>query len=105
MKKILFSLLAVAAITSCSRVPMTGRKRVTLLPESMMQNMASTQYATFLSTNKPMIGTSDVEMVNRVSARIVNAVKDYYAKRPKLKDSIKVYLYLKKSLTEVYIYL
>ncbi len=85
MKKILLPLLlCLVGVNSCKRVPLTGRKQLTLLPETMMQSMASQQYATFLSTNKPSIGTSDAEMVDRVSSRIINVVKDFYAKRPKV---------------------
>jgi predicted Zn-dependent protease len=81
MKQVLISCLVVILFTQCSRVPLTGRKAVTLLPESMMQSMASGQYTSFLSQNKPMQGTSDAEMVNRVSRNIISVVEQYFTKK------------------------
>jgi predicted Zn-dependent protease len=83
IKQIIFCASALLISGACNRVPMTGRRSITLLPESMMQSMASAQYATFLSTNKPAQGTTDAEMVNRVSKRIVDAVDEYFVKRNK----------------------
>jgi hypothetical protein len=74
IKKIIIAAICIAGFTNCSRVPMTGRKSLNLLPESMMQSMAASQYTTFLTQNKPMQGTSDAQMVDRVSRRIVAAV-------------------------------
>jgi predicted Zn-dependent protease len=87
MKNILSTLIITCLLVGCgSKVIMTGRRQVKLLPESMMQNMAASQYASFLSTNKFVQGTTDAEMVNRVSKRIIGAVNDYYGKRNRMKD-------------------
>jgi predicted Zn-dependent protease len=83
MKKVILAVAICIGVVGCGRVPMTGRKSINLLPESMMQNMAASQYTTFLTQNKPMQGTTDAEMVNRVSSRIVAAVTDYFTKRNK----------------------
>jgi predicted Zn-dependent protease len=81
MKKIfLFSLVA-SALFSCSRNAVTGRKQLTLLPESQIQEMAASEYQTFLTQNK-VVSTSanrDAEMVRRVGQRIVSAVTKYYS--------------------------
>jgi predicted Zn-dependent protease len=86
MKKFILLVSIVTLCTmACHRVPLSGRKQLNLLPESMMINMAATQYTTFLSTNTPMQGTTDVEMVNRVSQRIVDQVTQYFTKKGEIK--------------------
>lgn len=64
---------------SCARVPLTGRKQLNLIPESTMDQMAVSQYRSFLSSNKVVANASnrDVEMVTRVGTRIANAVTQY----------------------------
>lgn len=64
---------------SCATVPLTGRKQLNLIPESTMDQMAVSQYQSFLSSNKVVTNPSnrDVEMVKRVGSRIANAVTQY----------------------------
>jgi hypothetical protein len=71
---IVFSLV----LFSCSIVPITGRKQVHLLPESMMSSMALTNYTDFLKTNPP-VSASDpgTKMVNKVGTKISAAVERY----------------------------
>ena len=86
MKKIFTSLLAVSLfITSCSTNSVTGRKQLTLLSESQLQQMAMTEYKTFLSQNKVVSSTAnrDAEMVRRVGSRIATAITNYYTKQGK----------------------
>lgn len=66
-------------ITSCARVPLTGRRQLNLIPESTMNQMALTQYQSFLTSNKVVTnpGNRDVEMVRRVGNRIATAVTKY----------------------------
>ena len=78
----LISLIAMAVvINACSKNPITGRSQLKLLPESQLQQMATTQYQQFLSTNKVVApsGNRDAEMVVRVGQRITKAVQDFYA--------------------------
>ncbi|CAL1519942.1 M48 family metallopeptidase [Chitinophaga sp. MM2321] len=80
MKKIGFLFpVCIGLIASCSRVPITGRSQLNLLPESTMQSMALQEYQTFLSSNKVVSqGTSkDADMVKRVGQRISAAVTRY----------------------------
>lgn len=77
MKKITtLSLLALLAF-SCSRVPLTGRRTMALIPESSMQSMAITQYKGFLGTNPPVKTGTDAQMLAKVGARLSKAVNDY----------------------------
>jgi predicted Zn-dependent protease len=83
IRKITFVFVLATLIISCSKNALTGKKQLTLLPESELQTMATTEYQQFLSTNK-VVATSnnrDAEMVKRVGQRIVKAVEGYYAEK------------------------
>jgi predicted Zn-dependent protease len=83
IRKITFVFALATLIISCSKNSLTGKKQLTLLPESELQTMATTEYQQFLSTNK-VVATSnnrDAEMVKRVGQRIVKAVEGYYAEK------------------------
>ncbi len=72
-----------ALVIACSKNALTGKGQFTLLPESELQTMATTEYQQFLSSNK-VIATSnnrDAEMVRRVGQRITKAVDAYYAEK------------------------
>lgn len=75
-------LLAGFAI-ACSKNPITGRNQAKLLPESELQNMATTQYQQFLASNKVVSASNnrDAEMVKRVGQRITTAVTQFYAQK------------------------
>jgi len=77
----LLLLFIVAAIAiACSTNAITGRSQFKLLPETELQQMAVSEYQTFLTSNKVVSSSTnrDAEMVNRVGQRIVGAVNDYY---------------------------
>ncbi len=62
---------------SCSRVPITNRKQMNLLPESELQSMALSEYQGFLKQNPAVTGTSDAQMVKNIGAKIQVAVVQY----------------------------
>lgn len=80
IKQFLFIITASVIAVSCSNNSVTGRSQFKLLPEDQLQQMAVTEYQTFLSANKVVTASTnrDAEMVNRVGTRIVNAVNGYY---------------------------
>jgi predicted Zn-dependent protease len=82
MNKFLFAaLLFISA--GCSTNSVTGRKQLSLLPESELRAMATTEYQQFLSQNK-VVSTSaskDAEMVKRVGQRLVAAITSYYSEK------------------------
>jgi predicted Zn-dependent protease len=85
MKKILLAVCITASIYSCSTNAVTGRSQLSLVPEAEVQQMATTEYQTFLSQNK-VVSTSaskDAEMVRRVGQRITNAITQYYTSQGK----------------------
>jgi predicted Zn-dependent protease len=85
MKKIVVLLVAVPLFIACSKNAVTGRKQLSLIPESQLQEMAVTQYKSFLSENKVISSTTnkDAEMVVRVGSRIAKAITEYYTKQGK----------------------
>ncbi|MBO9571238.1 MAG: M48 family metallopeptidase [Chitinophagaceae bacterium] len=89
MKNILvIASLALLAFVGCSKNSITGRKQLSLLPESELRSMATTEYQQFLSQNK-VVSTSaskDAEMVRRVGQRLVNAINAFYSKKGLTKE-------------------
>ncbi len=81
IRKITSFFILATFIIACSRNPITGKSQFTLLPESQVQAMATTEYQSFLSTNRVVSANNnrDAEMVRRVGQRITRAVTDYYA--------------------------
>ena len=71
--------VAVGVLSSCSRVPLTGRRQLNLIPESTMDQMAVSEYKSFLSSNKVVSSSSNknVALVQRVGSRIAAAVTEY----------------------------
>ncbi len=83
MKKLLLLLSTVAFFIACSTNAITGRKQLSLFPESTLQAEAITQYQTFLSQNKVVTQnvSKDAEMVKRVGSRIAQAITTYYGQK------------------------
>ena len=76
MKKIIY-LLTALVILSCTKVPITGRKQMNLLPESQMMSMSLSSYREFLSQHPPLTSGADVQLVKNTGTRISNAVEQY----------------------------
>lgn len=84
MRTILYSVMLATlslGLCSCYKNPVTGRSSLNLADESTMRQMGDQQYASFLSTNRPVTGTRDAEMVSRVGNRIAAAVQQYLASK------------------------
>ncbi len=77
--KSLFVVLVSALLTACVMNLVTGRNQLSLVPESELQLMATSQYGTFLAEHKVLSpGNKEAAMVDRVGARISNAITKYY---------------------------
>lgn len=85
MKKLFYLLLTVTVLAACTKNAITGRKQLKLFGEQTLQQMAVTEYKSFLSQNAVLSETvnKDAEMVHRVGNRIANAIKAYYAQQGK----------------------
>ncbi len=80
MKKFLTLIVIAVFFYGCVLNQVTGRKQLSLVQESELQLMATSQYKTFLDENKVLRSSSskDAAMVDRVGARISNAITKYY---------------------------
>lgn len=75
MKKSIKAIALLLLFTACTKVPITKRKQVNLLPESELVSMSLAEYGTFLSKNPPLPSSNpDAAMVKRIGARIQNSV-------------------------------
>lgn len=75
LRKIIYISTIAIIISSCAKVPITGRKQVKLLPDSEVLTMSFQQYNEFLSTSKVISTGSDAAMVQNVGTRISQSVK------------------------------
>lgn len=81
MKKI-FSYILIVFFVSCTKVPITNRRQLNLLPESTMMSMSLTSYKEFLTKNKAMpVNNSNTVMVQRVGKNIAAAVERFMKQR------------------------
>lgn len=80
MKKLVSLLFIIPAFVACSTNAITGRKQLSLFPESSLQAEAVSQYQSFLSENKVVNSNTskDAEMVKRVGGRVASAITSYY---------------------------
>ena len=77
LRKTALALVAVATIAACSKVPISGRKQMNLLPESQLVGMGSSAYQQALAENPPITGTPEANMVKTVGARIADGATRY----------------------------
>jgi predicted Zn-dependent protease len=82
-------LLLIVAV-SCSTVPVTGRRQLSLIPSSEMLSMSFQQYGDFLKENKVSTNKAQVELVKKVGNRIKDAVEKYMTEHG-LQDRLKGY--------------
>jgi predicted Zn-dependent protease len=73
----IFSLISALLLISCSTVPITGRKQLSLIPESQMLSMSFSQYDQFLKDNKESNDPQKTALVKKVGERIASAVEKY----------------------------
>jgi predicted Zn-dependent protease len=72
-------LLIGATLASCSTVPITGRKQLSLVSDSQIQEQAASSYKQFLnsSNTKVITGTSQATLVKKVGNKLAIAVNQY----------------------------
>lgn len=79
--RVLTILAIVAFVVGCSKIPISGRRQVNLVPESQMIGMSQQAYTDFLSASAMVESTDrDAEMVHNVGMKIAAAVEEYLAK-------------------------
>ena len=73
-------LIAVLVIAiACSTVPLTGRRQLSLVPESDVIALSLTEYDKFIKSNKLSTDKNKAAMVKKVGERISKAVEAYMA--------------------------
>ncbi len=79
-KNIFFTTLILIASVACQKVPITGRKQVSLISESQMIGMSLTSYSDFLQKN-PAVPSADAnaKMVERIGKDMQKAVETFMA--------------------------
>lgn len=78
-KKIIAFVVAVTMFIGCTTVPITGRRQLSLVSETEMQQMSYEAYNQFLRENKLSNNAQATAMVKRAGNRIKNAVEQYMA--------------------------
>jgi len=75
----IFSILIISLflLSSCSTVPITGRKRIALLPSSNLTSMALQSYRTLLSKSRLSNDSRKIAIVRRVGRRIAVAAEQF----------------------------
>ncbi|MEJ2613999.1 MAG: M48 family metallopeptidase [Ignavibacteriaceae bacterium] len=73
----IFFIISAFLFVSCSTVPITGRKQLSLIPESQMLSMSFSQYDQFLKDNKESNDPQKIALVKKVGERIASAVEKY----------------------------
>lgn len=67
----------VLVLVSCSSVPLTKRRQLTLIPEDQIIALSFDEYQQFLSKHEVITGTQASEMVKRVGDNTRQAVETY----------------------------
>jgi predicted Zn-dependent protease len=77
-------------LITCSTVPITGRKQLSLIPSSQILSMSYSEYDGFLKANKLSTDQQATAMIKRVGGRIQGAVERYF-KEKGLEEELKDY--------------
>jgi predicted Zn-dependent protease len=70
-------LTVLALVVACATVPVTGRRQLSLVPETTVMSASSQQYEQFLQENPVVRGTAEAAMVERVGRRLAKSVERY----------------------------
>lgn len=77
--RILFaSILTLVFVWSCTKVPITGRRQMKLLPDAKLIQLSNQEYAKFIAANTlvPATDTNSI-MVKRVGNKIANEIQKF----------------------------
>jgi predicted Zn-dependent protease len=72
-------LIAALLFQTCSLVPLTGRRQLSLVSDADMISTSFVQYGQFMKDNKLSTNTAQTNMVRGVGSRIQNAVTTYFS--------------------------
>ena len=85
-QKTVYCFLIITLVSSCYKVPISGRRQLNLLPESIMISMGLTNYKDFLSKHKvDPVNDANSAMIKRVGQNIANAVTTFMLQKKQMK--------------------
>lgn len=80
-------LMMLLIVTACKTVPVTGRKQLNLVPNSMIQAMAFTEYDSMVKASATLSQFDErAQLVTKVGTRIQQAVETYMQQNNMSKD-------------------
>lgn len=74
---LIFATISILLLNNCSRVPITNRKQMLLLPESELVSMGITNYRGFLDTAKLSRNAQQTKMIQDVGNDLATAVEKF----------------------------
>ena len=74
---LLFLISIILFTSSCSNVPLTGRKQFTAIPSSQMIELSADSYSQVLNDNKLSSNSNYIQSVKRVGEKVTDAVNEY----------------------------
>lgn len=77
MKKFIYALVLTFIFVACSKVPLTNRKQLSLVPDNQLMASSFSSYNEVLKESKLSNNTQQVQMVRNVGQRIQSAVERY----------------------------
>ena len=80
---LLILLVLALIVSSCSSVPITGRKQLNLIPTSQLNSMSFKEYDEFLAGHQLSTNDAQTQMVKKVGVNIQKAVERYFSEKGK----------------------
>ncbi len=74
-----FALPVLLVLCSCSTVPISGRRQLSLIPSDEINSMSFDSYKEFLGSHKLSTNAPNTAMVKRAGVNIQKAVESYFA--------------------------
>jgi predicted Zn-dependent protease len=81
LKKVIFLILITTIICSCAKVPVTGRRQLSLISNAEIIPMAAAQYREVIAKGPLSTDQEQTALVRRVGTRIQKAVEKYMAEK------------------------
>ena len=89
-KSILYSLIALLAISACSTVALTGRKQLNLVSNTEVLSSSFQQYHEFIQTAPLSTNKANTALVEKVGKKVSDAVERYF-KENNMSDRLEGY--------------
>ena len=81
--KIIFALIYIIFLTSCTSVSITDRKQLMILGDDVIYPEAFKAYKNFKSKTKLIESGKEIDQINKVTSNLKTAIKNYYRSKGK----------------------